>query len=351
MADLRRRLGELDRVEVPDVWQRVRLLGPRSPEPDRPRRGRRALAATVALLIAGAGIALAVRALGRSPAPPAAPRPTAHAIVFGLASSDSLDARYEIASVAPGGGDVVPLTSAGAHGMVAAEPRWSPDGSRIAFVMSPRGHLPRYAGDGAIYVMNANGSGIRRLTSGWRASWPAWSPDGSRIVFVRNQGEELVVMDSDGSNQQVIARNRGYYQLPSWSPDGKTILYQSRPLRHRRREFTAVFTIRSDGTGERQLTRNSDYATSPAWSPDGSRIAYSSGGLWVMNADGSQSHRVTRCCADFAPAWSPDAGDLVFVRQEDGGGARRLYVVQVATGSVRPLTPGVRWASSPSWRP
>jgi hypothetical protein len=40
----------------------------------------------------------------------------------------------------------------------------------------------------------------------------------------------------------------------------------------------------------------------------------------------------------------------VFVRQEDGGAATRLYVVKLATGALRPITPGVRWASSPDWR-
>jgi len=111
--------------------------------------------------------------------------PPADSIVFDEAASDSLDARIEIAYVPAGGGPVVSLTTALKGGMVAAEPRWSPDGSRIAFVMSPRGYLTRYAGDGDIYVMNADRTDIRRLTDGLDASSPAWSPDGSRIAPVR----------------------------------------------------------------------------------------------------------------------------------------------------------------------
>jgi hypothetical protein len=130
--------------------------------------------------------------------------------------------------------------------MVAAEPRWSADGSRIVFVMSPRGHLTRYAGDGDIYVMNADGTNIRRLTNGLDASSPAWSPDGSRIVFVKGQGQELVVMSADGSDQDVIAQARGYYEGPAWSPDGQAIAYQSSPGRDK--DVTALFTIRPNGT-------------------------------------------------------------------------------------------------------
>jgi Tol biopolymer transport system component len=279
--------------------------------------------------------------------------PPADAIVFARAASDGLDARIEIAYVPAGGGAVVSLTTAGTDGMVAAEPRWSPDGSRIAFVMSPRGHLTRYAGDGDIYVMNADGTGIRGLTDGLDACSPAWAPDGSRIAFVKNQGQELAVMNADGSDPRVIARTRGYYEDPAWSPNGQAIAYQSHP--DRSKDATAIFTIRPDGTGERQLTPSSASAGFPAWSPSGSSIAYSSDDrVWVMSSDATDAHPATTCrlpCVyDFAPAWSPTSRALVFVRQEDGGDARRLYVLELSTGAVRPVTPGVRWAGSPDWR-
>ena len=284
----------------------------------------------------------------------AAPVPPADAIVFDKATSDGLDARIEIAYVPAGGGAVASVTTAWKDGMVAAKPRWSPDGSRIAFVRSPRGHLTRYAGDGDIYVMNANGTGIRRLTDGLDASYPAWSPGGSRIVFIKGQGQALAIMRADGTHQHVIARARGYYESPAWSPNGQLIAYQSDLGRNM--DDTAIFTIRPDGTGERQLTRRSASAGFPAWSPNGSRIAYSSSNeqLWVMNSDGTNTHQVSHCrlpCVeDFAPAWSPTGRDLVFVRQEDGGAARHLYVLDLSTGAVRPLAPDVRWAGSPDWR-
>ncbi len=89
-------------------------------------------------------MALVVGSLGRSssPTPPTRRMTPADAIVFDKASSDSLDARIEIAYVSARGGAVVSLTAASKAGMVAAEPRWSPDGSRVAFVMSPGVNSP-----------------------------------------------------------------------------------------------------------------------------------------------------------------------------------------------------------------
>ncbi len=329
----------------------------------RTRRRRRRYAAALALgvLVAVALYALAARGAhdptgrqSRSSIAATPPAPPAPAIVFDKAASDSLDARIAIAYVPARGGAVVSLPTTRKAGTVASEPRWSPDGSRIAFVMSPRGHLTRYAGDGDIYAMSANGTDIRRLTHGLDASSPAWSPDGSRIAFVRNQGQELVVMRADGSDQHVIARARGYYESPAWSSNGRRIAYQSTP--NHNIDVTAIFTIQPDGTHEHQLTPASAGAGFPAWSPDGTRIAYSASDQpWIMNSNGTGARRLTDCrlpcVSDFAPAWSPNGSDLVFVQQENGGGAMRLYILKLTTDVIRPLTPDIRWAGSPDWRP
>ena len=113
-------------------------------------------------------------------------------------------------------------------------PSWSPDGQRIAFV-SDRDGPPRYFD---IYVMDADGDNLQRLTNDRNDDrHPSWSPDGQRIVFgARRKGHfetkfavtyEIYVMDADGANQQRLTENRKNDWGPSWSPDGKRIVFAS----------------------------------------------------------------------------------------------------------------------------
>jgi Tol biopolymer transport system component len=136
-------------------------------------------------------------------------------------------------------------------------PVWSPDGRRIAFTRTPR---PR-PGPGPccdatpkdIYVMNADGSGTRRLThnAGYNAE-PAWSPDGRKIAFssTRDGNREIYVMNADGSNQRNLTRNPAKDVRPSWSPDGRRIAFVSD--RDGRLE---AHVMNADGSGQRSLTR------------------------------------------------------------------------------------------------
>ena len=82
-----------------------------------------------------------------------------------------------------------------------ADPAWSPDGRKIAF-------LNGRDGNSEVYVMNANGSGQRNLTRNpGNDADPAWSPDGRKIAFVSNRdgNDEIYVMNADGSGQRRLA--------------------------------------------------------------------------------------------------------------------------------------------------
>src|SRR5919201_6416014 len=174
-----------------------------------------------------------------------------------------------------------------------------------------------------IYVANAGGSGLVRLTDDPAADFdPSWSPDGRRIAY-RHQDErsgQIYVMNADGSQQRNLTRRRGLDYSPAWSPDGRGIAFGSV-----RAGKATIWVMRPDGSGRTRLSRV--YGEYPAWSPDGRKIAFdhvdfASGStdwdIWVMNADGSHARPlIASGASEQGPAWSPDGRTIAY--QSDRG--------------------------------
>ena len=366
-TDLAKRLSFANEIEAPDDWSEVvRRAGLSSGGPavesSRRRSVRIAIAFVVAALFAAAvgwaGVQLR-NDRHREPAVTPTPVPTRFelpddTIVFSNARGWGVRAEIELVAVSAAGGPTIPLPRLTGYRLSTDQPIWSPDGERLAFVGGPSKHI---LFGGNIYVVSADGSGLVQVTSGLDAALGSWSPDGTRLAFVENQGTAMAVVNADGTDRHVIARDRGFYQLPTWSPDGSVIAFRSGTTIGSER--SSLFTIRPDGTGEQRLPLDSGGPL--AWSPDGSRIAYGGRGgvLWVANADSSGAHRVTTGCTlpcrgEDEPTWSPDGTQIAFIQTEwrnDERGAYRLYVVDVATGVKRGLTPDLRFVGSPTWRP
>jgi TolB protein len=264
----------------------------------------------------------------------------------GLLFVSTREGDYAIYGVSAGGGHEQRLTkgkgdpSSPMGLFFATAPAWSPDGRLIAFVS-------KRDGVSHVYVMHADGSGVRRLTDA-RAEdgGPTWSPDGRRIAFVREGA--LFVVASAGSPARRFGRAfAGRVDGPAWSPDGNSIAFDYRPDGS---SFQEIWVVDADGRHPRRLTKLRALSALPSWSPDGRLLAFQSnlrGGhfeVYSIALGGSGLRRETRSSIDtIQPAWSPDGKEIAFSR--DGA----IWTVDRG-GHERKLTSGDN-DSAPVWRP
>lgn len=220
----------------------------------------------------------------------------------------------------------------------------APRSSAPPIVPPPSTPVP-VAGDPAIYIARADGSGGVAVTHGQA---PVWSPDARRIAFYRDDGWSYV-FDIDSAAVRPLAEG----VLPAWSPDGRRIVVYRRDV---------IYLIDVESGREFRLAAG-QYA---AWSPDGTRIAFNDqSGISVINADGTEYHTIVRHGLDAAkhpgivdvfvimPVWSPYAnfGQIAFTLQDvDHGSPLGAYIVDADGSSVEALS-GDAPSSGPSWSP
>lgn len=221
-----------------------------------------------------------------------------------------------------------------------------------------------------IYVIRADGSGLRRLTrAAGRDDTPTWSPDGGQIAFRswRDGNEEIYVMNGDGSDQRNISREPGTDRSPAWSPDGQAIAFAKGGEAD---EFgDDIWLMGPDGSNQRQLTHRVGIDEYPVWSPDGASIAFactdgrilsSRNGdfeICLMKSDGSNVRRLTDAPGvSLAYSWSPDGRWLAFASSRADNPSATfaggdLFLLEVATAKVRQLTRGAEKDFEPAFSP
>jgi TolB protein len=255
----------------------------------------------------------------------------------------------------------------------AAEPAPAKPSAKPAPVPAPAGKLVfQTSVGGDLYVVNVDGTGLRRVADGMD---PSWSPDGSEIAFARwREPRGIWVIDADGSGERRVFP-WDETRWTSWSPDGSRVLFSRQHGGHQQdREFCfrgQCFTIPAQpkwklgiidtSTGAFSEPPAFDYSRAPHWSPapvdGGSRLVFAMvDGLWVQSEDGSVGYPLTGDVPDTSPAWSPDGSQVAFVRRQHDHW--EIYVVDATGGNWRRLTdtprkPGGALANSvsPAWSP
>ncbi len=325
-----------------------------------------------------------------------APDGTQIAYTVKTAHLESNDYRSAIYLIPTAGGEATQLTDGLARDTL---PRWSPDGTEIAFLSDRNGSAQ-------IYILASAGGEVHRLTDlSHGVTGLAWSPRGDRLAATSAAGSDGgdaivewpggpirhidrlryrfdVAGYTDGRSQQVwivplhdaawqLTRGQGNVEAPAWSPDGTQLAFVTNreddvDLNFKSHLYTiAVPAVPSDATGDdgaRALDRTVRNVGGPVWSPDGARIAYvglradaPTGGnnsIFTVAAAGGTPENVTggwdrspglgifsdTWSAGAALYWSPDGAALLFTAPDQG----RLSLFRAAGGQVETVLGGDR---------
>lgn len=332
------------------------------PRPTR-RFGRRpgcllAVVAVFAVVLALA--AVAHRRELRTPAelPPVTTAPATGAPVPAgtIVYDNNRTGHYELYTMPGDGGGVHQLTS------TPDQDSWwgriSPDRSRILFYRTPAGTYDKDYTRTSLWVMNADGSGVTELrpeaADGWALQGHAeWAPDGRSLVMFggKRSNPQIWVTDARGRTPRAVTERGGTNVDPSWSPDGRTVVFVGCPSALCRPVSQELYTVPAGGGTPRRLTEDSIRDNDPYYSPDGARIAWLSqtsdkgpAGVWnirIAAADGSGVRQVTADeQVNSRPQWSADGGLLFFHRLVYGKGGFGLWQVKPDGSGLRDLTTG-----------
>jgi Tol biopolymer transport system component len=233
-------------------------------------------------------------------------------------------------------------------------PAWSADGSQIIFQRDFR-----RAAD--LFVVNADGTGLQRVTRFRYNGEPFFSPDASMAVFSHEDpvshrsGIWIAATDGSGDPELVIEdpRRSAFLAFPQFAPDGQTITF----TRYGRVGRSAIFTVRLDGSDLRRLTPWDLGGAAASYRPDGQMLAFNSfsesslggsGNIYLVRPDGTGLTQLTDnddggATNAFGPSWSPDGTRIVFAQNGE------VYTMDPDGSDVTQVTDGPLGEHNTDW--
>jgi len=258
--------------------------------------------------------------------------------------------------------------------------RISPDGKQAAYVLTVIDQQKNRRNT-SIWLVPVDGSSApRRLTAeGFNSNSPRWSPDGSRLAFLSSRAADtgpatetprpqICILHMDGGEAQVLTHLKNGASAFQWSPDGKRFVAVSRTgpsdarksdVRHYKHisykfndtgwfddKRNHLWIVDADSGKDRQLTSGNDWNDAdPQWSPDATRIAFVSDrtghefdngfnkDVWVISAEGGPLTKISdHEFDDDLPRWSPDGKQIVFAGRTARRQFPKLYIADSSGG-------------------
>jgi Tol biopolymer transport system component len=200
----------------------------------------------------------------------------------------------------------------------------------------------------SVFTMAADGGNVKRVGAG---EDPAISGDGKKIAFVaaggpNRQYREVFVMDSDGTNVRQLTDDKDFDSQPTFSPDGKEVLYVSSHGKGQASEGSQIFIVTITGSDPQQLTHAGSQgqpfsSTEPSFAPNGNRIVFISFGergaeIETMKTDGADRTILGKDAAfrnPSHPSYSPDGRRMVFQATAESGTGTNVYTFDPTKGT------------------
>jgi Tol biopolymer transport system component len=246
----------------------------------------------------------------------------------------------------------------------------APNGKiKIAFVSDLDGH-------NNIYVMNADGSGVRKLTHTTTEEEYIlrWSPDGQKIAFMRrrlgSQEAGIYVMNADGSGQERITDDVLAFSQFTWSPDSQKIAFS----KNDGVGTGDIYDINADGSRQIRLSGSAGdfevYVGTPVWSPDAQKVTFIRGtfevtdtassaeasapvyelsGTYVVNANGTGETKLNSSGSSSILAWSPGGEKIAFT--QPGMNNNDVFAMDSDGSNITKLTSTPANELGPTWSP